>query len=151
MAVLLSLAMVGAGIRYWAPEPSALRDVGTLLLVLWLPAVGNLVGFLIRKIPRRKRDFAPGAVFESHLLAQAEQAVGGPQPEQCTVVVGSEGFTARLRRTSGSDAIELQFLRPQMALAKLPPGMEFQILGGTTSNGRGTVLRHPREGGNDGP
>ena len=54
MAVLLLLAIAGAVIRATAPDPSTLRDIGTLLLVLWMPAVGNLVAYLVRKIPRRR-------------------------------------------------------------------------------------------------
>ena len=41
--VLLALALVGAGMRQWAPNPSLMRDVGTLLLVLWLPVIGNVI------------------------------------------------------------------------------------------------------------
>eukprot|EP01034_Spumella_vulgaris_P006289 gene6289-8010_t len=40
MAVLLGLAVLGGVIRYTATNPSTLRDVGTLLLVLWVPAIG---------------------------------------------------------------------------------------------------------------
>ncbi len=54
MATLLGLAIVGAAMRYWAPNPSATRDIGTLLLVLWLPAVGNLVSFVVREWHRRR-------------------------------------------------------------------------------------------------
>ena len=57
MCVLLGLALVGAGIRHWADNPSTLRDVGTLMLVLWLPAVGNLVGFVIREFPGWNQRF----------------------------------------------------------------------------------------------
>jgi hypothetical protein len=38
MCVLLGLAAAGAAIRHWADNPSLARDIGTLLLVLWLPA-----------------------------------------------------------------------------------------------------------------
>ena len=33
MATLLGLAIVGAAMRYWAPNPSTARDIGTLMLV----------------------------------------------------------------------------------------------------------------------
>jgi len=46
MAVMLVLAAAGGVIREMAPNPSVLRDIGTLMLVLWLPAVGNLVCYL---------------------------------------------------------------------------------------------------------
>jgi hypothetical protein len=35
--VLLALAVVGGAIRHWASNPSTLRDLGSLLLVLWVP------------------------------------------------------------------------------------------------------------------
>ncbi|MBA3773934.1 MAG: hypothetical protein H0X13_16020 [Ramlibacter sp.] len=54
MATLLGLAIVGAVMRYWAPNPSATRDIGTLMLVLWLPAVGNLISFAVREWHRRR-------------------------------------------------------------------------------------------------
>ena len=50
--VLLALALVGAGMRYWAPNPSVTRDIGTLLLVLWLPVIGNVVAFVINRVTR---------------------------------------------------------------------------------------------------
>ena len=49
VATLLALAIVGAGMRWWAGNPSLARDIGTLLLALWLPAVGNIVAFAIRR------------------------------------------------------------------------------------------------------
>ena len=54
MATLLVLAIVGGVMRYWAPNPSTARDIGTLLLVMWLPAVGNLVSFVVREWNKRR-------------------------------------------------------------------------------------------------
>jgi hypothetical protein len=54
MATLLGLAIVGAAMRYWAPNPSTARDIGTLLLVMWLPAVGNIVSFVMREWHKRR-------------------------------------------------------------------------------------------------
>ena len=54
MATLLVLAIVGGAMRYWAPNPSTARDIGTLLLVMWLPAVGNLVSFVVRQFHKRR-------------------------------------------------------------------------------------------------
>jgi hypothetical protein len=56
MIVLLALSVVGGAIRHWADNPSVARDVGTLLMVLWLPAVGNLVAFLIAKVRQTRRS-----------------------------------------------------------------------------------------------
>jgi TRAP-type C4-dicarboxylate transport system permease small subunit len=54
MATMLGLALVGGAMRYWAPNPSVTRDIGTLMLVLWLPAVGNLVSFVVRQFHKRR-------------------------------------------------------------------------------------------------
>ena len=54
MATLLGLAIVGAAMRYWAPNPSTARDIGTLLLVMWLPAVGNIISFVVRQFHKRR-------------------------------------------------------------------------------------------------
>ena len=54
MATLLGLAIVGAAMRYWAPNPSVTRDIGTLLMVMWLPAIGNLVAFAVRQLHKRR-------------------------------------------------------------------------------------------------
>jgi uncharacterized membrane protein len=54
MATLLGLAIVGAAVRYFAPNPSVTRDIGTLLMVMWLPAVGNLVAFAVRQLHKRR-------------------------------------------------------------------------------------------------
>ena len=142
MAVLLFVAALGSLVRCWAPDPSTLRDVGTLMLVLWLPAVGNLVGFVIQKFRQRAHDFAPGAAFTPHLSADVEQLVPGVPLDRCTVIVGQEGFTARLRK-SPNETMEFEFLRPILALPKLPPGTDFHLLVGTVTAARGRVLALP--------
>nr|MDQ6881713.1 hypothetical protein [Pseudomonadota bacterium] len=66
--VLVGLAMVGGAIRYWAPNPSTGRDLGSLLLVLWLPVIGNVIGFFVRKIRiGRSGGFPAGQPFQAHL------------------------------------------------------------------------------------
>src|SRR5215204_4109927 len=99
MIALLLLAASGGVVRWLAPNPSTLRDVGTLLLVLWLPAVGNLIAYFIKKIPRSAppaTDFVPGAAFAPQLSVQLE-AVELPGPpraaldvaeHRCTLLVG---------------------------------------------------------------
>lgn len=154
MAVLLALALLGAAIRHWADDPSLARDIGTLLLVLWLPAVGNLVAFVIRKLPRRARvgdTFAEGAPFIAHLSAEvraiASQAPPPDSPERrCMVLLGNEGFTARsalplsqwlaLRNTQ---TIEFELLRPESGSRRLAPGAIFHVLRGTTAVAEGRV------------
>ena len=155
--ILLVLAVTGAAIRLWAPNPSALRDIGTLLLVLWLPVIGNVVGFFGRKIPLPvpKLAFDAGSVFTAQLRIAFTPAVPQPPrapaqdglPELFTLVIGREGFNARpagavgewLAR-EGTQEIELEFLHPPRALHRFPVGTEFKLLVDTAAVGRGKVL-----------
>lgn len=158
MGVLLGLAVAGAVMRVTAPDPSVLRDVGTLLLVLWLPAVGNLVAWLVRKLPRkapRGADFAAGSVFTEHLQAEvevyplpADLARFDARDPRCMVILPGQGFTARLPAPAvqvlavpGTRALSLEFLRPAAALEQLAPGTSFHLLLGGTAAGKGRVIR----------
>jgi hypothetical protein len=155
MIALLLLASAGGVIRYVAPQPSALHDLGTLLLVAWLPAVGNLIAYLARKIPRRappSQEFAPDAVFTPHLAAWLEAVdrtgqppVDAPAPD-CIVVVGRNAFTARLSQpvsellaATGPQLLTLEFLRPALALDSLRPGTRFYLLVGRLPVAKGQV------------
>ncbi|MBA2676045.1 hypothetical protein [Ramlibacter sp.] len=165
MAILLAVAVAGAVIRSYAPNPSTLRDVGTLLLVMWLPAVGNLVGYLIRKIPRRApravAGFAADAAFTPHLQVQLH-ALDVPahtlasleaHARQCALVVGQQGFTARaelpiLQTLQGAQedaahpaevAVAVELLRPAVAVSHLAAGTQFHLLLHTTAVATGTV------------
>jgi hypothetical protein len=158
MAVLIALAIGGGVVRYLAPNPSTLRDLGTLLLVLWLPAVGNLIAFFIRKIPRKPppvTEFAAEAPFAPHLRVQLESAglpkdllptLDGGQ-RQCTLLVGRRGFTARMQEPlvsalahPGPLTLPLQLLHPVVALPHLKPGTGLHLLVGSTGVAKGVVL-----------
>jgi hypothetical protein len=155
MAVLLSLAVVGGVIRHFAANPSLLRDVGTLMLVLWLPAVGNLIAFLIRRIPRRagsSTGFAAGSVFSPHLVAELTPVIGETAPalpsgeRRCMLLLGQAGFTARLGSplsqwlaAGALQTMELELLRPSLALPQLAPGTAFDLVVGNSVVGRGRV------------
>ena len=157
MAVLLLLAAIGGAIRHWADNPSLLRDIGTLMLVLWLPAVGNLVAFVIRRFPRRApppRAFAPQAPFTPHLRAALTPLApwpAGAQPlppleRHCTLLLGQEGFTARVAAplsqwlaAGGEQTLELELLRPALALPRLAAGTPFALLAGSAVIGQGRV------------
>ena len=155
--ILLVLAVTGAAIRLWAPNPSSLRDMGSLLLVLWLPVIGNVVGFFGRKIPLPvpKLAFDAGSVFTAQLRISFTAAAPQPErapphdglPELFTLVIGREGFNARaanavgaLLAVDGTQEIELQFLHPARALHRFPAGTNFKVLVDTAAVGRGTVL-----------
>ena len=152
MAVMLGLATAGAVIRYYAPNPSTLRDVGSLLLVMWLPAVGNLVGYFVRKIPRRAppvTEFADAAAFAPNLQVLIEStgpAEIDPLQRRCVLLVGRDGFTARTERplaellhVQGEQALAVELLHPAVALRKLKPGTAFHLLVETTAVAKGRV------------
>ena len=159
MAVLLALAMTGAVVRYLAPEPSALRDLGTLLLVLWLPAVGNFVAYLLGKLPRRQLppapDFPAGTAFSPQLQAQVQMlalqpgfiATLDPADRRGTVIIGRRGFTVRLAQPMAQwlaaappEPLALELLRPDQGLPALVPGTDFHLLAGNTAVGKGRVV-----------
>ncbi len=146
MAVMLALAMTGLVIRYFAPNPSTLRDFGTLLMVMWLPAVGNFAAYLIGKIPRpppRIVEFTRGAAFVPHLQVRLEATPLPPgklasfhaSDDRCTVVLGKHGFLGRLDEPvvqalsgPGETMAKLELLHPHVALSQLPAGTQFHLL-----------------------
>jgi hypothetical protein len=153
VAVLLVLALVGAGMRLWAPRPSLARDVGTLLLVLWLPVIGNIISFAIARVNsrRHRHAFAADAPFRAQLLVELTAAGGRlrlqREERRCTLVVGSDGFTARLPfpiaqwlASAQPQATPLELLRPELALPHMPAGTRFSVLAGTSVAGHGRVL-----------
>jgi hypothetical protein len=162
MGVLLLLAVAGWVIRQQAPDPSTLRDIGTLLLVLWLPAVGNLVAYLIRKIPARNPQaqppaFAPDAPFSAQLLAHID-AVALPEgwlekldpaERRCTAVVGRRGFTVRSEAPhaewlrGATRTLPLECLVPSTALRELVPGTAIHLVVGSTVVARGVLAAPP--------
>ena len=153
MAVLLGFATLGAVIRFNAPNPSTLRDIGTLMLVLWLPAVGNLVAFVVRTLVPRLRPatrFSDAAAFVPQIRAEISAIENVRIRDQAqrdfTVVVGNEGFRARTAAPlaaalaeAGSCTVDFEFLRPQLALAKLPPATQFTLLAGHDAVAKGRV------------
>jgi hypothetical protein len=149
MAVLLVLAAAGAGIRYWADNPSLAHDIGTLLLVLWLPAVGNLVAFAVRKLaPRLRRTdgFDPGSAFKAHILAEIvpvhTEAPTAPAARDFVLVIGHEGFRARTPGpiATAAETVEFQLLRPNVALPRFGPDAAFQVMVGGKIVASGRVL-----------
>jgi hypothetical protein len=154
MIVLLSLATAGAVIRALAPNPSTLRDIGTLLLVLWLPAVGNLVAWFIKRIPRKAppaTEFASDAAFAPQLRVRLERtelaASMSPGASAFVVLVGRRGFVARLGApigrvlaVPGEQEAMLELLHPAGALPRLGAGTQFHLLVGTQAVAKGRVV-----------
>jgi len=159
MAALLLLAVLGGVIRKLAPEPSTLHDIGTLLLVLWLPAVGNLIAYLVRRMPRKpspvalpQAGFPPEGAFTPHLHARLEPvSPTTAQASDCLLLVGGQAFTARLAlpvadALTGAQPQAIELLRPAAALPRLAPGTAFHLLVGTTAVARGCVEATPAPG-----
>jgi hypothetical protein len=155
MAALLAGAVGGWLIRELAPNPSTLRDIGTLMLVLWLPAIGNLIAFVIRRIPRGAPQvavpFDEGAPFVAHLRASLQPVTlpAGfaldPGTSHGTLISGQQGFTVRLDRPVAAwladpvAPVALQCLRPKVAQRALAVGTKVHLLAGTTAIASGTI------------
>ena len=159
VGALFGLALIGGAIRYYAPNPSLTRDMGNLLLVLWVPAIGNVIAFVVRQVRERRaapsafaagQHFAPQLSVEMTPLAPQMRAALGrldPLQDHCTLVLGSDGFTARISRPLAgwlsqgqAQALQLEFLRPAQALPRFAAGTGFRVLAGTTVVGEGRVL-----------
>lgn len=157
--VMLVLALIGGLVRWFAPQPSLARDLGSVLMVLWLPIVGNIIAWLIQRAKTPKhvpQGFTAGTVFEPH--AQVELTLLPAETPLLSrpiragffdgaLVVGSEGFTTRLAVPADGEPVPevpcrlaVQFLRPELALAQLLPGTRFALLSGRTVLGTGHVL-----------
>jgi len=159
VAVLLVLALIGAAMRSSAANPSLARDIGTLLLVLWLPVIGNVVAFVIARVhrmraARRSMSFAPDSAFTAHVLAEIVPVRGNDASAlasdecSCTLVVGHEGFTARVAEplvqslaTAAARTIELELLRPAMGLPRLAVNTQFSVFASGALVATGRVLR----------
>jgi hypothetical protein len=152
VVILLVLALVGGAIRLWAPNPSTLRDIGSLMLVLWVPVIGNVIAFLVRRIKLRRTPF--DFPFAADLLVEMRPLQEPPRlglpltRDSCALVVGTEGFSVRLSPAPPPDwlaqgtaiQVQAQFLKPAMALALFPPDTPFRIVAQQQLVGQGRVL-----------
>jgi hypothetical protein len=149
VVVLLLLAVAGAVLRAATPVGSLLHDIGTLLLVMWVPAVGNILGYLMRRRAERRAAAAappaPWGPFRAHLRATLRGLDASAAPaageREGLLVVGSQGFTARLREADGGEGeVEIEFRVPQAALPNCPAHTAFQWVQAGVVRARGTVL-----------
>ena len=125
VVVLLFLAASGAAIRHFVAPPSTLRDIGTLMLLLWIPVIGNVVAWFFGKArmarqaakasrsagtapagpampvaPLATGAFAADVIVDFTLRPASIPAEDRPIAEgehQCAFVVGAEGYSARWR------------------------------------------------------
>lgn len=150
VAVLLCVAVGGAIVRHYATPGSTTRDIGTLLMVLWVPIIGNVIAWLIGKLPRRAPKQAPPEGFDTrpeftpHLRAEltfrrpsvpAQDVPLGPGEYRGALVLGTEGFSARWRVPQGESlargtpvALDIEFLSPAVAQPKFAQGTAFRVL-----------------------
>ena len=151
VVILLVLALAGGAIRLLAPNPSTLRDMGSLMLVLWVPVIGNVIAFLVHRIKLRRTPFdfpfAPDLLVEMSPLAPPPR-LGQPLADSCALIVGTEGFTVRLSqplagwlKAGAPIQVQAQFLKPAMALALFPPDTPFRIVAQQQLVGQGRVLQ----------
>lgn len=167
--ILLCVAVCGAVIRQRAMPGTTLRDIGTLLMLLWIPIVGNIIAWLVAQIRRKPpaalpstaaaaaTDFDPAAPFAPQL--QVSLTLRPPQlPSEdvpvaegqyrCALVVDNQGFTARwvvqpgqsMRRGQAQE-IGIEFLSPALALPRFVPDTVFRMMVGESFIADGRVLR----------
>lgn len=161
IVLLLVLALGGGLIRWLVPPPSLARDLGTLLLVLWLPIVGNIIAWLVTRARTPKamppgfsdEAFVPSAHVELTLFPAGVPAESRPVRAglfSCMVLSGNEAFSARLQVPQGAEPVpevaqvfQVQFLRPELALPRLQVAEELTLLSGRKLLGRGRLLSSP--------
>jgi hypothetical protein len=147
--LLLCVAVGGALLRHFAPAPSTTRDVGTLLMLLWIPIVGNIIGWLIGRLRKpvapvvspfddAAHPFTPQlhvtlTLRPPQLPADDTPIVAGEH--RCALVVDNEGFTARWFVAPGASfrrgeaqTLPVEFLAPALALPKFQPGAAFRMM-----------------------
>jgi hypothetical protein len=164
VVLLLCVAVGGAVLRHLGAPGTTLRDVGTLLMLLWIPVIGNVIAWLIGQLRRKPAtDAAPAAAVDAlqtfrpqlevelTLRPAAVPAEDLPIAEgehHCAFVIGNEGFSGKWRVPEGGSfyrgtpqRLEVEFLAPALALPKFAPGVVFRMLVGESFIGDGRVLQ----------
>lgn len=162
VVILLGFAVAGAAMRHFAAPASLTRDIGTLLMVLWLPVIGSVIGWLIARARRRPvaapaPTFAAGSAFDPHALVEltlrpsqlpSDNTLVTEGEHRCALVVNNQGFSARwfvaadeVLRRGTAHALEVEFLTPSVALPQFPRGAVFRMLVGEAFVADGRVLQ----------
>ncbi|VTU40378.1 hypothetical protein H4CHR_05098 [Variovorax sp. PBS-H4] len=157
---LLCVALGGALLRQLSEPGSTRRDVGTLLMLLWLPIIGNVIAWLIAKVRRplasEPAGFQWGSTFQPHMLVEftmrTPQLPSEDSPvlegeHRCVLVVDNEGFSARwivargqAFRRGTAQTFQVEFLKPAIALEHFQRDTAFRMLAGESFVGEGRVL-----------
>jgi len=117
--ILLTVAVAGAVLRHFATPGSTARDVGTLMLLLWVPIIGNILGWLFARVWRRRvaakaarlaaaapntPTFGDAAAFQPHARVEltlrparlpAEDTPIRSGEHRCALVIDDKGYSAR--------------------------------------------------------
>lgn len=159
--ILLVVALGGAAIRHYATPGTILRDTGTLLMLLWIPIIGNIISWLVARIRRpavpvpsgfdKRTGFTVHATVELTLRPPQIPAEDRPVAvgeHRCALVVDNQGFSARWRVDAGQRVmrgqpflVDVEFLAPSVALPNFRPESTFRMLVGESFIGDGHVLR----------
>ena len=171
VVLLLGVAVAGALVRQFSEPGSTRHDIGTVMMLLWLPVIGQVVGWAFGKLRRRSADaasapeaaptsppgfddaapFAPQLWVELTLRPSSLPSQDFALAEglhSCALVVGHQGFSARWRVGPGETVrrgtpheLQVEFLKPALALACFTPDAPFRMLVGEAFIGDGRVLR----------
>ena len=171
VVILLCVALGGAALRQLSAPGSTQRDVGTLLMLLWIPIIGNIIAWLVnrmrvaRALKKAAADMAAaptappreGMPFEAHAWVELTLRPAGVPAEDlpiaeglhhCALVIGNEGFSVRWQVGPGQSfrrgtlqTLPVEFMAPDVALPRLKPGLAFRLLVGEAFIGDGQVLR----------
>lgn len=162
--ILLCVAVTGAVVRHYAERGTTTRDIATLLMVLWVPIIGNVIAWLIGKLPRRApppepvtfdapEAFTPHLQVELTLRPAALPIHDVPLAAgeyRCALVIDKEGFSARWIVPQGEvldrgkpHALDIEFLTPQLARPRFAPGTDFRVLVDDLFVADGRVLSPP--------
>ncbi|MGJ7510145.1 hypothetical protein [Variovorax sp. GT1P44] len=159
--ILLCVAVGGGIVRHFAAPGSTLRDVGTLLMLLWVPIIGNVVAWLVARVRRRSvpvtSPFDQRLSFEAHALVEltlrppklpSHDTPVAEGEHRCALVVDNEAFSARWWVAPGesfrrgtAQTLEVEFLAPTLARPRFGPDTAFRMLVGESFIGDGRVLR----------
>jgi hypothetical protein len=140
-------------VRHFSPIDSTAYGLGTLFMVLWLPIVGNIIHFLVQRIPMASapKAFAVGTPFRPHALVEMtlrsgdQSAQFGAGELRCLFVIGTEGFSARVEVEKKPvpdepTTAQVEFLAPAVALAQLAANGSFSLVQGSAVVGQGRIL-----------
>ena len=153
---LLVAAVAGALLRSFSSPQSTSYYLGTLLMVMWIPIVGNIIAFAVRKVGPTAPAESPilSTTFVSQMVVEldldAERSLQLLKRERDgkihgLFVLGTEGFSVRIspiedQAASGGKDAEVQFLASETALPKFSAGTTFKLAQGRSFVGTGRVL-----------